>query len=51
MEGADVVEHRAHLVVDVGVVADDPQVDVVPRKIEVAVPNLLVNVLRSYREI
>ena len=40
MEGAYVVQHRAHLVVDVGVVADDPQVDVIPGEVEVAVPHL-----------
>ena len=40
VESADVVEDGAHLVVDVGVVADDSQVDVVPGKVKVAVADL-----------
>ena len=39
MQSADVVQDRAHLVVDVCVVADDAQIDVVPGEVEVAVTN------------
>ena len=49
MEGADVVEHGAHLVVDVGVVADDPQVDVVPGKVKVAVAHLELGYILDYQ--